>query len=1053
MNDSIIINAISKIQFILVSIFSFIFLILFILFIVLQNGVYIDTLSFQNVKIEKLYIKWDEKVSFIVDGIIITKESDNDNSEVDYENIISLSRNTLPFLLWFKEISIKEFLLDDLKYRFDYMDEKKSVNLTSTNFTLKSTLFFDDNLLLLKINELKAMDKNVLIDGDLIFNTKDSFELIARLNIDINNSTKLHLLANGDRKSLSYSIESIEDIKNTREIVDLFEVHPDVKYWIYDAIEMSSLSLDGFYGWLEYKNLDKAYLNFYAKATANNLTYTYDKKLDSVRTSKTDLEFKDGVLYIKPQNAYSYNFYLDKSWLKIDFSKQEELLTLYLLFKGQLNRDLLSLLEHYEIKLPFTQNSGFVDTNLTLDVNLISLGVEAFGNFYTKEAEINYLGLDIDIYNAHILLDNYDVKVENMLAKYRDIATANVDLYFDANSSNGTLMFRFDKISLVDSNISLLKNGDTLEVSYIISKDQDYLAIDKSSWLIKDQTLYVDEMKIPFDIKELTAVVPPTNIYTPDLFAAKLSGDLFLNSKKADLYMDLTKLSYLDLSLDQKLSSLKLLYDEDKLSISSSKPIKLSVAKNKMTLDNFMVDITPNRVEAKDLSINFEDILTSKIDAKIDLSDSTMLVDLKDLDFKNESFGEIFKKSEDIKLSVKNIDNKTSIRSDELDINFINDSNGWKIELNSIDKISPNSNILKEYNLTNGKSLIYKKREDNRIKFSLNTDYKYKILVLDNTPIENYQIYGEFEFDKGTNLKINNLVDVKIDDDIKITTADIGINIDDVLNFFADKNSTKEENETKSKDLYFEAKNSFLYLSQNREIISDTINLQYINEDLNAKLLHKAGKATLRLYNDVLNLYGDKFDDEFMSKLFSLSKFDGGTLEFYINGSTKEYSGTLYIRDTTIQDYKILNNILAFVNTIPSLVTLSLPGYNQTGIAAKSAYMNFKYKDDIYKINTLNLKSKEIEIVGLGEASIKNNSINMDLNLKTGLGSSISKIPFVGQILLGKETLSTTLKLSGTLDDPEINTQVAKDIASAPINIIKRTFMYPFELLEDNENK
>ena len=77
----------------------------------------------------------------------------------------------------------------------------------------------------------------------------------------------------------------------------------------------------------------------------------------------------------------------------------------------------------------------------------------------------------------------------------------------------------------------------------------------------------------------------------------------------------------------------------------------------------------------------------------------------------------------------------------------------------------------------------------------------------------------------------------------------------------------------------------------------------------------------------------------------------------------------------------------------------------------------------------------------------------MDLNLKTGLGSSISKIPFVGQILLGKETLSTTLKLSGTLDDPEINTQVAKDIASAPINIIKRTFMYPFELLEDNENK
>jgi hypothetical protein len=190
-----------------------------------------------------------------------------------------------------------------------------------------------------------------------------------------------------------------------------------------------------------------------------------------------------------------------------------------------------------------------------------------------------------------------------------------------------------------------------------------------------------------------------------------------------------------------------------------------------------------------------------------------------------------------------------------------------------------------------------------------------------------------------------------------------------------------------------------------------------------------------------------------MGKLFSLSKFKGGTLEFYINGSTKEYSGTLLIRDTTILDYKILNNILAFVNTVPSLVTFSLPGYNQNGIAAESAYMNFKYKDDIYKIEGINLKSKEIEIVGLGEASIKNNYIDMDLNLITGLGSYISKIPFIGHILLGKENLSTTLKLSGALDDPEVNTQVTKDIAAAPFNIIKRTLMYPIDLFRDEEKE
>jgi hypothetical protein len=99
------------------------------------------------------------------------------------------------------------------------------------------------------------------------------------------------------------------------------------------------------------------------------------------------------------------------------------------------------------------------------------------------------------------------------------------------------------------------------------------------------------------------------------------------------------------------------------------------------------------------------------------------------------------------------------------------------------------------------------------------------------------------------------------------------------------------------------------------------------------------------------------------------------------------------------------------------------------------------------------LKSQEIEIVGLGEASIKENSINLDLNLKTQLGSSFSKIPLLGHILLGEESISTTLTVTGALDDPDVNTQLAKDIAIAPYNIIKRTLMIPLDLFKDNKDK
>jgi hypothetical protein len=244
-----------------------------------------------------------------------------------------------------------------------------------------------------------------------------------------------------------------------------------------------------------------------------------------------------------------------------------------------------------------------------------------------------------------------------------------------------------------------------------------------------------------------------------------------------------------------------------------------------------------------------------------------------------------------------------------------------------------------------------------------------------------------------------------------------------------------------------------LYLAQNRHIISDRIYLTYIDKAISAELLHNRGRAVFTLADEKISLYGDEFGDEFMDKLFALSKFKGGSFEFFINGTLKEFDGMINIEDTTILDYKILNNILAFVNTVPSLVTFSLPGYNKSGIAAERTYINFKFKDDVYKMSDIYLKSKEIEIAGVGEASIEKNSIDLDLNLKTDLGSSVSQIPLVGYILLGKESISTTLKVTGKLDDPDVKTQIAKDIAVAPFNIIKRTFMFPFELFKGEEKK
>mgnify|MGYP001381469141 CR=1 FL=1 len=1035
----------------LLSVLSFMFLLLFSTFILLQNGIYLQNISFQNIKVKKLYIKWDEKITLNAKEISITKDRSNEDSNVEYEKILQIIKEILPFTSWLKELHVEKILLSDIEGSVKYIDDKEGyLNLTSESFTLNSSLLSKNGSLEIGIKELKSLNKKLKINGNFVINTKKELTFTSFLNITIHDNEKLNLYVHGNTQKLIYELKSDKSIKNTKEIVNIFDLDSNIKYWVYDAIEMSSLSIESFGGWIEYKNLDKAYLNLHAKAAANDLNYTYDQKLAPVKSIKTDLEFKNGVLYIRPKQAYSYDFFLDKSWLKIDFSKKSELLTLHLLFRAQANKDILALLERYKIKLPFVQKKGLIDTDLMLEVDLRTLDVEADGSFYAKEAQIEYLGLDIDISDANVSLKNTHVKVDNMAAKYEDIAAADVSLIFDAKESKGKLAFKFDKIDSKENNLALSILKKPLSATYTITPKGDFISIDKSTWRYKEQIINAEAMRIPFDMKNLKAYIPKTTLDSPNLGLALISGDIFFKPNRADLNIDLLKLHYPDIKLNSPHPSFHLLYKEGAFVLSSKKTILLDINEKTATVENLAFTIMPESIKAKSISLNFDNVIKSTLSLDYNLKNSSGAVNLQNSEIKDDDFGEIFKTDENIELFIEQKNNKTIISSKKHDFEYLNDGSSWIVNANSIEKIFKDSEILKKYDLTNGSFKIEKKENQQNVKFSISSNYKYKFLTTTDKPIESYLINGKYDLNtKNTNLTINNTVYVQIGDKIKIEAQDTGINIKEIINFF-----NKTENKTDMKKdikLDFEAINSYLYLTKDKCIISDKINLKYLDGAISAELSHNKGSAFFTLKNDKLYIYGGEFNDEFMNSLFTLSKFKGGSFEFVISGSTKEYSGTMYIKETTILDYKILNNILAFVNTVPSLITFSLPGYNKKGIAAKKTYLSFKFKDDVYNISDIYLESKEIEIVGRGEASIEKDSIDLDLNLRTDLGSSISKIPLVGHILLGEESVSTSLKITGSLENPDVSTQIAKDIAVAPFNIIKRTLMYPFGLFKDDE--
>ena len=96
---------------------------------------------------------------------------------------------------------------------------------------------------------------------------------------------------------------------------------------------------------------------------------------------------------------------------------------------------------------------------------------------------------------------------------------------------------------------------------------------------------------------------------------------------------------------------------------------------------------------------------------------------------------------------------------------------------------------------------------------------------------------------------------------------------------------------------------------------------------------------------------------------------------------------------------------------------------------------------------------------GAGEVDFIHNQMNMVVNLITQAKVNINKIPLLGYIFAGKEKRpSITLKVSGSLDDPQVDYSVFREVATLPFSILYRTLTLPSRLvdtmveLNDNAN-
>lgn len=242
--------------------------------------------------------------------------------------------------------------------------------------------------------------------------------------------------------------------------------------------------------------------------------------------------------------------------------------------------------------------------------------------------------------------------------------------------------------------------------------------------------------------------------------------------------------------------------------------------------------------------------------------------------------------------------------------------------------------------------------------------------------------------------------------------------------------------------LYMVAKNSEVKF-KDFKIPTDEIIVNMQKEGTKIDFTHKNGVANVDMYDNVVKFNADNFSGNFINAVAEKTIVEGGLFSAKGIYKNKVMRGEVQVQNTIFKNFATLQNVIALIDTIPSLIVFKKPGLGANGYEINHGRITFDFNEEYLGLKKIDLIGSSIDVEGSGLINLKTKALDIALSISTikALSEVLSKIPIVGYLLLGKEgKISTGVVIKGTLDDPKSEVSVAQDILSAPFKIIQRIF-------------
>ena len=1025
------------------------------LFVALKRGIEIDQLTLAGVRIQQLHVRLEKKLAVDIGDIIVATVKKRQSEMIPLSRIRKAMLSAGAVGRWFESITVRRIAINDTVATFTYSGNGSgSLTVNDPAFSLDTGLSLSGSRLSLDIKQFKIIDYHSQGSGRIELDI-DHKKFVADLLVDVAGTLPLKLRCEGDQNQLTFEGSGTQSVHTIRPVVELFHLGPDIQPWITDYLKGSSITLESFKGTVPYKSPGMIFQTLYGKAFVQDTEYTFEQKLPAIKAPSTEVVFENGILKIYPHHPAYAGVDAGTSWLDINFNPDAPVLSAYIKTQAPLGDEILALLDFYEIHLPFKQTRGLTNADLTLAINLSTIDVNAHGKFRVAEGAFEYDKQTYTVTDAAISLVNDAVDITTMNIGFQDLLRMKVTGTMKITSRQADFKIGVEKIDLPleDTRLVLDTADRPLHLEYTWAQEGETLTASESTWKVGTQSAKAQGFTASFKAGDFSGTLPPTQISVSPSPRFLLSGDFNLKKPEFNLVADFQSWEADGLKLDQPHFPVTFVLGKS-LDVSSTTESRWLINGKKVLLAPFTVNYAKKNIIVGQAGLRFGDILDGVMQGRFDLSTGKGSFTLDRLEIGNTNKDSFDFSGRNLQAGVAKKENALKITIPELGLSYErNTASGWGFHIEDLGKLYDRSTFMQKYNLNRGAIDIWGTTVDPPYLFSGNITYLYDFLVKDNLPVNEFAFKGQYDGAKWAATVNDDLHLESSSDRMHITSNGIGFNIAALRTYLADH--PVDENEKagrKIPDMDMQADKSSLYLNPFQNAPIDELQAHSEGGLLTGQLKFGKGKAQLEMNGTNFTLLGQDFDEKFMDRILKKSKFIGGKLSFYLNGSWEKFTGVMKIDDSVLKEGAVLNNVLTFVNTVPDLVTFSLPDYNLRGLPFNQLYVGFSYNTDVIDVKTFAIESNALDMTGTGVIHLPEDTIEMNIDLVGKTKQTISKIPLLGYILVGDQKQPTiTLTVSGDLDDPDIQTSTYKEIVKTPFDMLLRTINLPNHLLKQIE--